>query len=83
MYGKMNGKKTKYYSGNAVNKTPKAFDKYAVDSLLNVPGSIKKLPASGIDFMPYETGVNRIERAGTSAAKKLKGLTKKNIRGKY
>lgn len=28
----------------------KSWDKYKVDSLLNVPTSIKHLPASGVDF---------------------------------
>lgn len=31
-------------------KVKKSWDKYSADSLLNVPGSIKNLPASGVDF---------------------------------
>lgn len=67
---------------NAYKKTPKPFEDYS-NTMMNVPGSISKLPASGVDFMPYGGHVDKLERAGKMAGKKLTKLSKKKIRGRY
>lgn len=66
----MYNKKTKYYSGKAVNKTPKAFEGYDDMSkgLMNVPDGVMKQAATGYNI--------DIVGAGTREGKKLRGKGK-------
>lgn len=65
--------------GDNMKKTgKKSWDKYKVDSLLNVPSSIKNLPASGVGFN-IPTGIKTagsVRKTGKLVGNKLDKIAK-------